>query len=181
MSNLGGKAAAGLCLAAMSVLVASGCGGGGSGDSAPSGASGATTADFEDAALKFARCMRKHGVNVPDPQTSSQGGFAQGVQIDAPSKQLERANKACEGLLPPVPQQTPEQREEMTEAALANAKCMREHGIDFPDPTVGENGVIQMLLPDPVVLQSPAFAKASKECGGGAVTFGTISPADTDG
>ncbi len=28
------------------------------------------------------------------------------------------------------------EKEEFKKAALANARCMREHGIDFPDPDV---------------------------------------------
>ena len=39
------------------------------------------------------------------------------------------------------PKLSDEEQEEFKEAALANARCMREHGIEnFPDPTFGEDG-----------------------------------------
>jgi hypothetical protein len=62
------------------------------------------------AALKFARCMRSHGVpNFPDPtsqtgpQTQSQsgGGSSQGTNgIDPNSPQFKAANQACKSLTP---------------------------------------------------------------------------------
>jgi hypothetical protein len=66
----------------------------------------AEQAEFRDAALKFAQCMRRNGVDIPDPQTSSSGG---GIVIDSGGKGggpnpdspgFQRAQKACEKLLP---------------------------------------------------------------------------------
>jgi hypothetical protein len=56
-----------------------------------------------DQALKFAQCMRSHGVNIPDPQ--AEGG---GIRIDGPGKDgidprgpaFQRAQTACGSLLP---------------------------------------------------------------------------------
>jgi hypothetical protein len=57
-----------------------------------------------DEALKFARCMRSHGVDIPDPQ--AEGG---GIRIGGPGKQngidprspaFQDAQKACQSLLP---------------------------------------------------------------------------------
>ena len=33
-----------------------------------------------------------------------------------------------------------EARQEMQDAALAFARCMRQHGVDMPDPTFTDNG-----------------------------------------
>lgn len=65
-------------------------------------------AEFRDAALRFAQCMRRNGVDVPDPQTSSSGGgFAialggpgkgSGPRIDTSA--FKRAQEACRKLLP---------------------------------------------------------------------------------
>jgi hypothetical protein len=69
----------------------------------------AEQARFLDQALKFARCMRAHGIDMPDPQ--AQGG---GIRIGGPagsrssgpstldpkSPAFQRAQKACESFLP---------------------------------------------------------------------------------
>jgi hypothetical protein len=63
-------------------------------------------AQFRDAALKFAQCMRRNGVDVPDPQVGSGGdGFIQtgggpGRGPDPRSPAFPRAQKAGEKLLP---------------------------------------------------------------------------------
>ena len=57
------------------------------------------------------------------------------------------------------------------ELALAFASCMRDEGIDFPDPTVAADGSVQLIEPggaanlsfDPA---SPDFEAATDVCGG---------------
>jgi hypothetical protein len=65
---------------------------------------------FEDAATKFAACMREHGVDMPDPVAGGGPGFARGVRrgsgprtasrIDRASPTTQAAMKACESKLP---------------------------------------------------------------------------------
>jgi hypothetical protein len=69
----------------------------------------AEQAQFLDQALKFARCMRAHGIDMPDPQ--AQGG---GIRIGGPSGSrssgpntldpkspaFQRAQNACKSFLP---------------------------------------------------------------------------------
>jgi hypothetical protein len=52
--------------------------------------------------VKFAQCMRSHGVNVPDPTTNSNGfGFRQAFRsIDRNSPAFQSAAKACANLRP---------------------------------------------------------------------------------
>jgi hypothetical protein len=60
---------------------------------------------FQDAALKFAQCMRKHGVNVPDPDFSQGGaggpggggggGLFGGSNIDRSDPKVQAAMQAC--------------------------------------------------------------------------------------
>ena len=63
-------------------------------------------AEFRDAALKFARCMRAEGIDIPDPQVGSGGGIIQrgpGPDSGAPdpgSSAFRRAEQKCEDLLP---------------------------------------------------------------------------------
>jgi hypothetical protein len=64
-------------------------------------------AEFRDAALKFAQCMRRNGVDLPDPQTSSGGGGVaiqigpgKGAGPRPDSAAFKRASEACKKLLP---------------------------------------------------------------------------------
>jgi hypothetical protein len=60
-----------------------------------------TTADLNKA-LKFVHCMRRHGVNMPDP--APQGTFQTKLAasgIDPKSPQFKQALYSCRSLLPP--------------------------------------------------------------------------------
>jgi hypothetical protein len=157
------------------------CGGsGGSGAKA----SAATPADN---ALKFSKCMREHGVaSFPDPEIS--GGNVK-LQFKATGGQvspqtLEAAQRACQRYQAPEQQNlTPQQKVEREEAGLKFAKCMREHGINLPNPTTSGGGIRIKGGPgtglDP---SSPAFEAAQKACqgllpkfkGGGGPRTGTV-------
>jgi hypothetical protein len=63
----------------------------------------AQRAQFQQDAVKFAECMRSHGVDVPDPTNNGAGGF--GIFRDIPSSQrnspaFQTASKACQSNLP---------------------------------------------------------------------------------
>jgi hypothetical protein len=55
------------------------------------------------------------------------------------------------------------------DAALAHARCMREHGLDFPDPQFSEGGGATMRLGGGVNPEDPKFKAAEKACGGSAM------------
>ena len=120
--------------------------GGSEGDS-PTTTAKTSAADPEDAMVDFARCMREHGVDVPDPQTSGDGE-AGGVMIevgdDIDPEEMEAANEACQPLMEDVvgnfEPPDPEELERMQEQMLEFAQCMREHGVDFPDPVFSGDG-----------------------------------------
>ena len=85
-----------------------------------------------DKAVKFAECIRAHGVSdFPDPNEKNQ--FEYGVSV-TPAV-WERATTACKDLQPPGTlsgKRTPKQQS----ASLRFAQCMRDNGVkDFPDPT----------------------------------------------
>jgi hypothetical protein len=139
------------------------------GDSA--GGSGGSKADFREAALKHARCMREHGIDVPDPKTGPGGELRLEMRADPGDKlKVQRAEEACRKYLEDVrpPELSPEEERKFREAALKHARCMREHGIDMPDPTFGEGGKVQMQLGDDtgrgVGPGNPRFEAAQKEC-----------------
>ncbi|MBP2707437.1 hypothetical protein JOL79_26995 [Microbispora sp. RL4-1S] len=56
-----------------------------------------------DRALRYAACVRKHGMDMPDPQLDSRGGVRitapDGVGKDSPA--FQAAQKACQALLAP--------------------------------------------------------------------------------
>jgi hypothetical protein len=61
-------------------------------------------AKAQDAAVHFAQCMRAHGINVPDPQVSTNGGLSikvgPGQGTDPNSPQFQSAQSACQHFLP---------------------------------------------------------------------------------
>jgi hypothetical protein len=149
------------------------------GGSSPSvGAVGATTATGNASPFALSKCMRTHGVaKFPDPTMGSGGAglsisrsigslalTVDGVTFNGPA--FQAAEKACKQYLPggggPPPPLTTRQKQ----AALANAHCMRAHGVpNFPDPTFPAGGGIAIRIGPGVNAQSPAFQRAASECG----------------
>jgi len=140
------------------------------------------------AMLDYARCMREHGIDMPDPQFSSEGGKAIIQQGGPGSKvtpeKVKAAEAACRKYRDEVkpPEMSDADKEKFRKAALANARCMREHGIDFPDPKFDENGGAQIELRkgniDP---NSERFKAAQKACestlpGGGGPSTTAVQP-----
>ncbi len=144
-------------------------------------------ADAEKAGLEFAKCMREHGVDMPDPRTGGpgEGGFIMVGPSDSATategepvagagvpEEFRAADEACRHLLDDLIQDGgPPMDAEAQDRALKFAKCMREHGVDMPDPDFsgggggfsiqiggdGEGGI------DP---GSQTFQDAQKACGG---------------
>src|SRR4051794_20173177 len=105
----------------------------GADDPAPkSGAPG--RAAQRKAMLDYARCIRENGVDMPDPQFDGGRVMQKGPKNVSPAK-MRAADKACASIRDKIkpPEISDEKKEEFKQAALANARCMREHGIDFPD------------------------------------------------
>jgi len=131
----------------------------------------------EDAMLDFARCMREHGVNMPDPDTSGGPGVvtfkaggpaSAGTRLDADTDTFQKAHEACKDLMGDIGpmNMTPEQTQEMQDRALAFARCMREHGVNMPDPTFDGGGVMMRIGDDQGIDPSdPKFQEAQQACG----------------
>ncbi|MFF1613432.1 hypothetical protein ACFVYA_37165 [Amycolatopsis sp. NPDC058278] len=101
------------------------------GGSAP-GAGPTTSARAVNSMADFAKCMREHGQNVPDPDPNS-GEQSLAAPDGASSQEWNAAMRACGQLLPNggAPQ-APDQQE--LDGLRAYAACMREHGIEASDP-----------------------------------------------
>jgi hypothetical protein len=136
----------------------SACGGG---DGEPAAAQPSERTEFERARQAFAECMREHGIDFPDPGDGP-------VKIQGSSEeQMREAEEACAHLREDIepPELSDEQRQEFKDAALAHARCMREHGIDFPDPTFGEDGGARIRLrPGDADPDDPEFREAQEAC-----------------
>ncbi|MDQ4053822.1 MAG: hypothetical protein M3237_14125 [Actinomycetota bacterium] len=121
--------------------------------------------DLEEQALEFAQCMRENGVpDFPDPQVDggriTMGGPGGGDQIDPEA--AEKAMEACEELAPRGGGNfDPEERQEMQDAFLDYAQCMRDNGYDMPDPDFSDGGGMFRLQGEP---DDPAFVKAQAAC-----------------
>lgn len=130
---------------------------------------GAATSDeeLEEQALAFSQCMRENGVpDFPDPEIEDGrlrmrvGGPGAGGRID--QEAMERAMEACEDLAPRRGGSMPEEeRQEMQDAFLEYAQCMRENGYDMPDPDFGGDGGMFRLQGEP---DDPAFQRAQEAC-----------------
>jgi hypothetical protein len=134
--------------------------------------------------VAFARCMRARGVpNFPDPQPGDGLLFSvNGLARSSPA--FEAAQAKCRPLLPSGGPPAPGSNTHPSAATLSKlvriARCMRQHGVpDFPDPRTsvplhpfpsGE-GVITdydgaiLLFPSTLNIASPAYTRATAECG----------------
>jgi hypothetical protein len=140
-------------------------GGDGAGDQQQTGSGGGSASkDPQEAALEFAKCMREHGVDMPDPEVDSQGRIRVTVRAgrdQADPKKLDEAQRACGHLMGGGGDGPGRLDPKAQDAMLAFARCMREHGIDMPDPT--GNGLLfnSKRGPDP---SSSKFKEAERAC-----------------
>ena len=144
-------------------LILAGCGSGGGSDGDVASATGKGKNDSKDAdstskedrqaqGLKFAKCMREHGVEMEDPKEGRiaiKSGPGQ-------QKTMEKAQEACQKYLPQI---SGSDRKAMKENALEFSQCMRENGVEkFPDPKGG------MMRMNEDIAKDPDFKKAQEAC-----------------
>jgi hypothetical protein len=146
MSRRGPRAqAALLAILTLAALTLAACGGGN--DDEGSGDSGISEAEVQDAALNYARCMREHGFDVPDPQPGAGGLRSLLVAVDRAAPGFREAERDCrehlQGLISQIDEQ---QRREFEDARLEFSRCMRGKGFDVPDPQRGGGAEAGNLL-----------------------------------
>lgn len=121
-----------------------------------------TAGDRTEQLRQFAQCMRDNGVAMNDPQPGQAGGGLGGLAsgLDPNDPALRAAFTACQSKLPNGGQ-PPKLNAEQAQAFRVFAQCMRDHGIDLPDPaadgTLQLNGMAGML-------QDPAGRAAFTAC-----------------
>jgi hypothetical protein len=106
--------------------------------------------------------MREHGVQVEDPTA---GGPVR-VGGEGDPGRLQEAEQACAAYAPRA-DLDPAAQAQVQEQVLAFTRCMREHGVDLPDPQSKGDGKVIIggpgagSLPDP---DSPTFRSAQQAC-----------------
>jgi len=166
-----GVALAGPALAlAVAVLAACGDGDTGANDVASVSGAGATPAASGSAAAdpeqgrKFAACMRDNGVpDFPDPGPDGQFDLDQFRDTDLDQQKVQAAMDACRDLAPnggQLLQLDAAQQEQLRQFA----QCMRDNGIDMPDPDPNTGGLGLGAGGQSFDRNDPAFQKAMQAC-----------------
>jgi hypothetical protein len=151
--------------------------------------------DPQQAGLDFAKCMREHGVDMADPVAGEGGRVMIGSAVTSDSGEVrstsgppagfEEADAACRHFLGDLIGDGPGQIDpQEQDRALKFAKCMRDNGVDMPDPDFSGGG-IRMTIGVPgsggITPDSEVFQAAQKACGslfgpaGGAAPGGAVS------
>ena len=131
--------------------------------SSTSSPSGTSQQKYVTAVTAFAGCMRSHGIPVPDPNAQGKVEGSEALkQRYENTPQGQQALSACRSYLRGVvPERTAAQTQELREAELKFAQCMRAHGIPIADPdTTGQ----LHLDPRTVNKASPQFQRAARAC-----------------
>ncbi len=146
------------------------------GTTVPQSSAGQQDGDAEEALLAFAQCMRDNGVpEFPDPELDQSGNlriFGGGGpgQLGADQGTLQAAFEDCGSLIEGLIQDNFRNvdQSEFQDNFLEFADCMRDQGIDMPDPdfsggfgpgTGGRGGLFGDINP-----LDPAFQEAAEEC-----------------
>ena len=141
-------------------LAVAGCGGDNVDTS--TGASPDNEQSFQDAMVSYSACMREHGVDTPDPTFDGKGASVimsaaapadsgGGAAFGGPDDEtFKAAAEACQSIMDAVEQSMPkpsaEEEAKMCDNALKFAQCMREHGVDMPDPTFDSTGKSSAII-----------------------------------
>jgi hypothetical protein len=167
--------------AAAAATVIAGCGSSSSSSSTAGGPpTQAQIQQTQQAVVRFADCMRSHGVsNFPDPSIDPRA-FKEALDpATAHSPAFGPAVSACHRLLPRGGQhnnQSPAPTHAQITAELAFARCLRSHGFpSFPDPSSTGELTHEMLANAGINIHQPAALQAADACVG--VTHGFLTRA----
>ena len=175
-----------IALVAVLALVAAGCGGGSDADGVaslesdtevlaadPNAATEVVTTevDDEEAMLAFTQCLRDQGLDIADPEVDDEGNLRlarPGQDADFDREAFQAAREACAQFLEGVSFGFREfDRTEIEDTLVEFAACMRDNGVDMPDPdfsaTPGAGGGGGRPFGD-IDPTDPAFEAASEVC-----------------
>src|SRR5579862_3107184 len=174
------KTASTLPAAAAAVVAAAAiaaCGANSRDSSSPAGSGGHTYAQTMHDDINFVRCIRSHGVSIPNP--ISPFGLKRWLISSVSRLPVDQsAEMRCQHLLPggsgPGQETGPSQARIV--AGLAFARCMRARGFpSFPDPTSQGRLTPQMVTAAGIDLHQPKMLRTGLACV--PVTHGQLTPA----
>jgi hypothetical protein len=100
--------------------------------------------DTEAALLEFAQCLRDQGLDAADPQMDADGNVNLGGVLQSAGLergQIQEVLDACGEFLEGLQQRFGDvDQTERQDSLLAFAQCMRDNGIDMPDPDFSGGG-----------------------------------------
>ncbi|MBT2231249.1 hypothetical protein [Nonomuraea sp. NEAU-A123] len=103
-----------------------------SGSTTSPAASASASTDRRAAGLKFAQCMREHGVDMPDPEPNGPVAIQ---QRPGDEQKVQKAQEACKQFMQAAVGEKGKGLDPQKQDLLVKfAQCMRQHGIDMPDP-----------------------------------------------
>jgi hypothetical protein len=153
-------------------VIAAGCGSRSAGTRTSTAASGGNGTSIAHAkSVKFAECMRTHGVSgFPDPTATGAltiDAVVNGSSLDTDGAVWKQAIGACKNLEPSGFTGTDASPEKQKER-LKFARCIRDNGVpDFPDPTASEPLIDTNRIPSAATPGGmSALHAAMRECSG---------------
>ena len=118
--------------------------------------------DPQEASLAYVKCLRANGVDVPDPDPNGMIQIAPGSATPN-QDEMQSLEGKCKAERDALQGSVGEPDKDFQDKALKMARCMREHGIDIPDPKVDGSGGATINLGDHDI-DSPEFMKAQATC-----------------
>jgi hypothetical protein len=180
-----------VALAGVLLLVVSACGGDTAGTTTPTlptlnertaseeGDATTTTTeavDPEEAFQEYNECMSEYGFDMPDPGSGNGGVISIEGDPEMDFTAHEEAVAECDPILEAAFGEfelSPEQEAEMMDQELALAQCMRDNGVDWPDPDPSGNNMIELGDGiDPETINTAVDACMGDAFGGGLVIGG---------
>lgn len=163
----------GIAVGLLLAMGAVGCGGGtknngvataNGGSKPPSTVNPAKMSD-QERALRFAQCMRQHGVDMPDPKFDGKGGVSVTVGKGVDKSKVDAATQQCKQYSPDAGRPPkPANPKQIAEGRRISA-CMRANGVPkFPDPNPDGGIAIKGGPGTGIDPESPAFKAAQKKC-----------------
>jgi hypothetical protein len=136
-----------------------------------------TAAEQDDMARKFASCMRDNGIDMPDPDTEGGLSVASGTAEAGSMEEMDAAFEACKEFMPnggEAVKMTPEDLEAQREFA----KCMRDQGMDMPDPDPNGGMIAAGSVGDDIEAFEAALEACNEAGAGGGFGVHKTSPGD---
>lgn len=136
-----------------------------------------TEEEAEAAMLDFTQCLREQGVDVGDPTMGADGNlqlppievsgeFDPEDDPDVMMAQMDAVFAECDQHLAGITLGAPDPGANVAfeDAFVEYAGCMRDHGIDMPDPDFSGDGGMMIELGSPTAGDQAEFDAAHEEC-----------------